>query len=411
MHKTKQLDERLSPIVNICVKCLLTLRGAGCFNLPDTRLKKVFVDPMKTTARLITVIVVLTLILGSLFAWKMQQIKQQQALMSQAPPPSVVEATRVVEDSWPQSLSAIGSVRAVNGIRIANEMAGVVEHIEFESGQQVSAGDLLLKLNTDTDQAALETLKAEQRLALQQFERYSNLIRGKTISQSAFDEAKATLEAAEARVHEQQAILNKKRIRAPFDSIIGLRMVDLGQFLEVGTPIVQLSMLDPIYVDFTIPERELPRINVGDRVEIRVAAHPGQLFSGAVLALETSVSTESRTLTVRAELPNPEHRLRPGMFANVSTYRGQQDRVLTLPRTAISYNTYGDFVFVIESGDDQQKAVQRRSVTTGEVRDGRVSVTSGVKKDEQVVATGLLRLRNGQTVEIVDSVTSDKAAN
>jgi len=366
---------------------------------------------MKTTARLITVIVVLTLILGSLFAWKMQQIKQQQALMSQAPSPSVVEATRVMEDSWPQSLSAIGSVRAVNGIRIANEMAGVVEHIEFESGQQVSAGDLLLKLNTDTDQAALETLKAEQRLALQQFERYSNLIRGKTISQSAFDEAKATLEAAEARVHEQQAILNKKRIRAPFDSIIGLRMVDLGQFLEVGTPIVQLSMLDPIYVDFTIPERELPRINVGDRVEIRVAAHPGQLFSGAVLALETSVSTESRTLTVRAELPNPEHRLRPGMFANVSTYRGQQDRVLTLPRTAISYNTYGDFVFVIESGDDQQKAVQRRSVTTGEVRDGRVSVTSGVKKDEQVVATGLLRLRNGQAVEIVDSVTSDKAAN
>ncbi len=119
--------------------------------LPDTRLKKVFVDPMKTTARLITVIVVLALILGSLFAWKMQQIKQQQALMSQAPPPSVVEATRVVEDSWPQSLSAIGSVRAVNGIRIANEMAGVVEHIEFESGQQVSAGDLLLKLNTDTD--------------------------------------------------------------------------------------------------------------------------------------------------------------------------------------------------------------------------------------------------------------------
>ena len=366
---------------------------------------------MKTTARLIIVIVVLTLVLGSLFAWKIQQTKQQQALMSQAPPPSPVEATRVEEDAWPQSLSAIGSVRAVNGIRIANEMAGVVESIEFESGQQVNAGDLLLRLNTDTDQAALETLKAEQRLAQQQFKRYSNLIKGKTISQSAFDEAKATLEAAEARVHEQQAILNKKRIRAPFDSIIGLRLVDLGQFLEVGTPIVQLSMIDPIYVDFTIPERELPRISAGDAVEVRVTAHPGQLVSGTVLAMETSVSTESRTLAVRAELPNPEHQLRPGMFANVSTYRGQQDRVLTLPRTAISYNTYGDFVFVIETGADQKKTVQRRSVTTGEVRDGRVSVTSGVEKDEQVVATGLLRLRNGQAVEIVDWPKSDEAAN
>lgn len=366
---------------------------------------------MKNLSRLIVVSIMLITILGGLFGWKTHQIKQQQLRMSQAQPPVQVEATRVLAKSWQDSLSALGSVRAVNGIRLANEIAGVVESIHFESGQRVKAGDELLRLDSDTDAAALQTLQAEQHLAEQQFNRFSNLIRSKAISQADFDEAKANLEAAKARVHEQQANLNKKRIRAPFDGTAGLRLVSLGQFLEVGTPIVQISMRDPIYVDFSIPERDMPHIAVGNQVEVKIAASPGRTFAGKISALEASVNTDSRTLQVRAELPNPERLLWPGMFAEVSILRAEYTQVLTVPRTAISYNTYGDFVYVIETGSDGKSTVQRRSVTTGAVRDGRVALTAGVEGDTQVVATGLLRLRNGQAVRIVDSSINDRVVN
>ena len=356
---------------------------------------------MKHLSRFILVAVVLALVLGGLFGWKMLQMRQQQAAMSQPPPPAKVEATTVQQERWQRSLQAIGSLRAVNAVRVANEIAGVVESIEFESGQRVAAGDLLITLNSETDQAALDTLQAEQRLAEQQFKRFADLVKQRAASQADFDEARANLDAAKARVHEQQAIMDKKSIRAPFAGVVGLRLVDLGQFLAVGTPIVQIGMLHPIYVDFTIPERDLPRLAVGDQVEVQVAAQPQQKFTGSVLALETSVNEDSRTMQIRAQLPNPDLVLRPGMFANVSVYESAYDDVLTLPRTAISYNTYGDFVYVIEAGSDGGKVVTRRSVSTAAVKDGRVAISSGVEAGEQVVASGLLRLRNQQPVQVV----------
>lgn len=355
---------------------------------------------MKNLSKFVVVAIVLAVLLAGLFGWRMSQIRQQQNAMSQPPPPAQVETTTVKADSWERTQSAIGSLRAINGVRVANEIAGVVESIEFESGQMVEAGALLLALNTNTDEAALDTLQAEQRLAEQQFKRFADLVKQRAASQADFDEAKANLDAAQARVHEQQAVLDKKRIRAPFSGVIGLRLVDLGQFLEVGTPIVQISMLDPIYVDFTIAERYLPQVTVGNRVEVTVAAYPQRVFAGEVLALETSVNSESRTMQIRAALANPNRELHPGMFANVISYQGASEPVLTLPRTAISYNTYGDFVFVIKAGSGGQQTVERRTVTTGGVRAGQVSILSGVEAGEQVVATGLLRLRNGQPVTI-----------
>jgi len=365
---------------------------------------------MKQFSKFIVVAVVLLLILGGLFGWKMMQIRQQQAAMSQPPPPAEVEVTTVRSERWQRSLQAIGSLRAINGVRVANEIAGVVDSIEFESGQSVATGDLLLTLNSETDQAALDTLRAEQRLAEQQYKRFADLVKQRAASQADFDEARANLDAAEARVHEQQAILDKKAIRAPFDGVVGLRLADLGQFLQVGTPIVEIGMLNPIYVDFTIPERDLPLVAVGDLVEVKVAAQPEQAFSGSIQALETSVNAESRTMLIRAQLANPDLMLRPGMFANVNAFAGDYDDVLTVPRTAISYNTYGDFVYVIESGSNGGKVVKRRSVSTGAVRDGRVSITAGAEAGEQVVKAGLLRLRNGQPVAVVSDSSAAEGA-
>ena len=363
---------------------------------------------MKKTnvTRVISVVVVLTVVLGTLFAWRFAQIRQQAEMMSQAPPPVEIEVAQAAVRRWPQSISAIGGLRVVNGVQVANEIAGVVESLEFESGQQVESGDVLLRIEAETDEAALETREAEARLALQQFERFSNLIKQNAVSQSEFDEARANYEAAEARVHEQRALLNKKTIRAPFSGVLGLRQVDLGEYIAVGTPIVGINMLDPIQVDFTISERELQRIAVGDRVEVTVAAFPDRRFDGEILAMDSSVLPESRTVRVRARLPNPEMQLRPGMFANVRAVRDEVSEVVTVPRTAISYNTYGDFVFEVVDGEGGQKIVQRVSVTTGEVRDGEVEIIEGIEAGATVVGAGLLRLRNNQPVKVVAETTT-----
>ena len=357
--------------------------------------------------RVISVVAVLAVVLGALFAWRFYQIRQQAEMMSQAPPPAKIEVAEATTRRWPQTVSAIGGLRAVNGVRVANEIAGVVKALEFESGQRVDAGEVLLRIEAETDEAALETREAEARLALQQFERFSNLIEQNAVSQSEFDEARANYEAAEARVHEQRALLNKKTIRAPFSGVLGLRQVDLGQYIGVGTPIVGINMLDPIQVDFTISEGELPRIAPGDRVEVSVAAFPERQFVGEILAIDSSVLPESRTVRVRGRLPNPGMQLRPGMFANVQVVRDEIREVVTVPRTAISYNTYGDFVFEVVDGQGGQKTVERVSVTTGDVRDGEVEIVDGVQAGATVVGAGLLRLRNNQPVEVVAETTAE----
>lgn len=367
---------------------------------------------MKKTnvTRVISVIVGLAVVLGALFAWRFFQIRQQAEMMSQPPPPAEIEVVEVATRRWAQSISAIGGLRAVNGVQVANEIAGVVEALEFESGQAVEAGDVLLRIEADTDEAALETREAEARLAQRQFERVSNLIKQRAVSQSEFDEARANFEAAEARVHEQRALLSKKTIRAPFSGVLGLRRVDLGEYIAVGTPIVGINMLDPIQVDFTISESELPNVKVGDRVEVRVAAYSDEQFTGEIQAIDSSVLPESRTVRVRAQLSNPTLRLRPGMFANVRTVRDQVREVVTVPRTAISYNTYGDFVFEVVEGEGGQKTVQRVSVTTGEVRDSEVEIVEGMEAGTTVVGAGLLRLRNGQPVKIVTEAAAETPA-
>lgn len=360
--------------------------------------------------RLIIGLVLVLVVLGGLFGLRYLQMQRQQAAMSQAPPPAKVDVVDAQARSWEGALSAIGGLRAVNGIRVANEIAGVVDRIEFESGQRVEAGDVLIHLDDETDRAALETRQAEARLAAQQFERFSDLIGQDAVSRSQFDEAQANREAAVARVSEQEAVVAKKTIRAPFAGVLGLRQVDRGQYIPVGTPIVEINTLDPIQVDFTLGERELPLIAVGDPIEVQVAAYPDRVFEGRILAVESSVRPETRTVQVRGVLDNPDGELRPGMFANVTAFRQQTREVVTIPRTAISYNTYGDFVYAIRA-QEGTTSVERVQVRTGEVRDGQVEVLSGLAAGDTVVAAGLLRLRNGQPVQVTDSDGDQGAAD
>lgn len=357
---------------------------------------------MSAFLRTVVVLTVLAVIFGGLFTWRFQQIDRQRELMSQPPPPAAVETVEVTSRRWQESITAIGSLRAINGVEIANEVAGVVEAVAFESGGQVEAGQVLIRLNADTDQAALETARAEARLALQRFERFSELIEQQAVSESEFDEARINYEAAVARAHEQEALLDKKTIRAPFSGMLGLRQVDLGEYLAEGTALVGINMLDPIQVDFSLPETGLARVSPGDAVEVQVAAFPGESFSGEVLALDSSVVSASRMVRIRAQIANPELRLRPGMFATVRTWRDVWREVLTVPRTAISYNTYGDFVFAVVADDEGQTTVERVTVKTGEVRAGEVELIEGIGAQAQVVKAGLLRLRNGQPVNVVD---------
>ena len=357
---------------------------------------------MRTASRFVIVIIFLGVVLGGIFGYKFMQFGQMKEMMSQPQPPAIISVTKATTENWQPAIKAVGSIEAINGIEVANEVPGVIENIGFESGDTVNKGDVLVRLDAAIDEAALRTRRAEAQLAEQEFKRVSDLLPKRAVSQSQYDEAKANFDAARARVNEAEAQLNKKVIRAPFDGKLGIRMVDQGQYIATGTPIVEINMLNPIYVDYTLSEKFLPDVDQGYPVSVTVAAVPDQTFEGEVSAINTSVNPETRTVRMRATLDNEENLLRPGMFATIQTGQPRDNEVVTLPRTAISYNTYGNFVYVVEENDNGELIVSRRSVTTGEVRDGRAAVLSGLEEGETVVAKGLLRLRAGQRVEIQD---------
>lgn len=363
---------------------------------------------MRTASRFLIVIIFLGVVLGGIFGYKFYQFGQMEEQFSQPQPPAKISATTARAESWTPELMAVGSVEAINGIRVANEVPGVVETISFESGDEVKKGDVLIRLDAAIDEAALRTRRAEAQLAEQEFARVSDLLPKRAVSQSQYDEVKANFDAARARVNEAEAQLSKKVIRAPFDGKLGLRLIDQGEYIGTGTPIVEINMLNPIYVDYTLSEKDLSKVDRNYDVVATVAAVPEQTFKGKVSAINTSVNPQTRTVRVRATLENNDNLLRPGMFATISTRQPEDREVITVPRTAISYNTYGDFVFVVAENDDGELIVNRRTVQTGDTRDGRVAVSDGLKKGEQVVSKGLLRLSAEQRVEIPDD--NDKPA-
>lgn len=352
-------------------------------------------------SRLILVVLFLTAVFGGIFGWKYYAASQMGGAQSGGPPPAVIAAATVAQERWPSEIQVVGSLSAVSGIEVTSEVAGQVRTIHFRSGQRVAAGDLLLELDDKADRATLDGLIAERTLARLRFERLARLIKEKSVSKSDFDEARATLDSASAQVAAQQALIDKKSIRAPFDGHLGIRRSDVGEYLSPGSAIVPLERLDPIYADFTLPERELARVTVDQTVALRVQAYPDESFTGRIVAIDPGVDVASRSFRVRAELSNPDERLKPGMFADIRVILPQEDDVITIPDTAISYAPYGDSVFVITETDGT-RTVSRRQIETGRTRGGRVAVRSGLAAGEQVVSAGHNKLRNGQTV-VVDA--------
>ena len=351
--------------------------------------------------RFILVALFLAAVFGGIYGWKQRAAEQMAAGQAGGPPPAVIAATTAQREQWQPYLQVVGSLTAVAGIEVTSEVSGKISAIHFSSGQAVREGDLLLELDDTTDQAQLTGLLAERSLASLKFERAEKLVKERSVSKSDYDEARATLDNADAQVAAQQALIEKKRIRAPFDGRLGIGRVDPGEYLTPGAPIVPLEKLDPIFADFTLPERELARVDEGQGVEIQVQAYADETFSGRIVAIDPGIEVGSRSFRLRARLDNPERRLRPGMFAEVRVTLPNIDDVITIPDTAISYAPYGDSVFVI-SDEDGRKTVSRRQIETGKTRAGRVAVTSGLEPGEQVVSAGHNKLRNGQAVTLAD---------
>jgi membrane fusion protein (multidrug efflux system) len=353
--------------------------------------------------RYILVLLLLFLMFGGIFGWKYFSGQKMAAMMAKPPPPATIASAVVQVESWQPYLHAVGSVVATQGVFVTTEVAGQVDEILAESGQTVEAGDVILKLDDSVDQADLQGLIAQRTLAQLQFERARKLLKDKSVSRSEYDESRANLDSAEAAVAAKRAVINKKTIRAPFGGQLGIADLNLGEYLSPGADIVPLQALDPIYVDYTLPERYFGEVTVGQEVKITVQAYPDRGFDGMIKAINPGIDPGTRSLRLRAVLDNPDYALRPGMFTEVRTVLPVRDGILTLPRTAITYNPYGESVFVIQEKGDVQ-TVQRRPVKTGEVRDGRVEIVKGLQVGEQVVSAGHNKLRNGQAVNIDNSV-------
>lgn len=349
----------------------------------------------------IFLVVALTLfIFGGLFGWKYYQDKRAQS-RKQGPPPAVVAVTEVKQEWWQPYLTSVGSLVAVAGVDVSNELAGKVTAIQFESGQSVKKGQLLVKLDTSTDEAELKGLQADELLAQVQLKRSKQLLGQQFISQSAYDLNRAQLAQAQSAVTAKQSVIAKKHIRAPFDGKLGIRLVDLGQYLAEGSAIVSLQKLDPIYVDFTLPEQYLADLTIGQDLTITVQAYPGKTFHGEISAIHPAIDIGTRSIAIRATIKNLDQVLRPGMFADVQILSSQQKAVLTLPDTAITYNPYGESVFVIKSSE-QGLTVQRQQIETGETRTGRVQIVRGLAAGDRVVSAGQVKLRNDMPVTIAE---------
>ncbi len=354
--------------------------------------------------RLLIVILALGILFGGIFGWKAYQGYQARQLMAAAKPPAVTVSSSVVEeDRWQVKVASVGSLRAIQGVAVSAEVPGSIAQISFESGHRAEAGELLVQLDATAEEAELRSLQAQLDLARLDYDRARGLVQSTAVSQAQLDRAKSVMDSLVAQADEQRATIAKKTIRAPFAGELGIRQVSIGQYVSAGTEMVTLQQLNPIYADFTLPERYLQQLEVGQTVEIEAAAFPGEIFTGKITAISPKVEEHTRNVPVQATFDNAPARLRPGMFARVFVLVGGMDRVLTLPRTAISFYPYGDSVFVIE-GQGEELVVSRRQVTTGRFRDGRVEIVAGLEAGDKVVSAGQLKLRTGQRVRIDNSI-------
>ncbi len=314
-------------------------------------------------------------------------------------PPEYVTSAIVKEELWRQTLDAVGSLTAVQGVLVSTEVAGKVDDLHFESGKSVESGQLLVELDTSSEEAQLAAAQAEAELARINLDRAKKLRQSNTVAEAELDSAQAAFLAAEAQVENLEAMIAKKRISAPFSGRLGIRQVNLGQFINNGDPIVSLQSLDPIFVDFAFPQKWVSLVAAGMAVEVEVDSHPETLFGGRITAIDPEVDVSTRTISLRATLDNPEGKLLPGMFGQVSVVLPEEKPQKVLPATAIVYASYGDSVFVIKEKDGR-KFVEQQFVRVRDARGDFVSIASGPEVGSTVVSTGAFKLRQGMRVEL-----------
>jgi membrane fusion protein (multidrug efflux system) len=360
--------------------------------------------------RMIIMLVLLAACIGSLGFVKFRQI---QTAVTQAasfqPPPEAVTTINARQETWPITLRAIGTVAAVQGVNVSADLPGIVSRIAFESGDSVKEGDLLVQLDTRQEEAQLAAMEAERDLARLNFDRLQGLVNEGAITRAEYDRAAAEQKQTEAKVGEIRATIARKTIRAPFAGILGIRQVNLGQYLSGGDPVVPLQSLDPIYVNFGIPQDQAGLVRIGQTVQIAAGDADGAArFNGRVTALDSRVDETTRNIQVQATLSNAKSVLRPGMFVEAELPVGARRSVVALPASAISYAPYGDSVFIVtEMKDDKgkpYKGVRQQFVKVEGARGDQVAVISGVKKGDEVVTSGVFKLRNGAAVVVNNKV-------
>ncbi|QYM80219.1 efflux RND transporter periplasmic adaptor subunit [Horticoccus luteus] len=368
--------------------------------------------------RMILMLVLTLAVLGGVFGWWIYKgMKMGKAMAAQKPAPTAVSAAVAKADTWEPTLHAVGSLAAVQGVTLSAEVAGKVVRINFESGQKVKKGDALVELSVSTEKAQLAAAEAAMALAESNFKRTNGLFEKKTLSQSELDAADAQLKQAQAQAAGLKAMIAKKTIRAPFDGDLGIRLINLGEVLKEGQAVVDLQALDPIYVNFTLPQQDVKSIKSQQPINLTVDAYPGETFKGKVNALDSRLDPTTRSLQVQATLENKDGRLRPGMFGSVDVLLPAQKRdVVVVPQTAIIYNPYGNAVYIIEPAKDKEGhevkdekgqpalSVRQQFVKLGDTRGDVVAIEDGVKPGERVVTAGQLKLRNGVEVTINNSI-------
>jgi membrane fusion protein, multidrug efflux system len=359
--------------------------------------------------RMVLMLGVTVVLLGGLGFMKFKQVEAaMQAGASFQPPPEAVTSIVAQRDQWAATMGVIGTMEAVHGVTVSADLPGVVERISFESGQSVSTGDVLVELDTRQERAQLASLEAQSELARVNYGRMQQLVNAGVISRMDYDQATSQQKATEANVAEIRATIARKTIRAPFSGILGIRKVNLGQYLAAGAPMVVLQSLNPIYVDFGVPQQTAAQVKVGSKLRVASEDLAGHGFTGRVTALDSVIDETTRNVQVQATLANPEGKLRPGMFVQVDVGVGASRAAITLPASAISYAPYGDSVFVITDLKDPKgqtyRGVRQQFVKLEGSRGDQVAVISGVNPGDEVVTSGVFKLRNGAAVQVNNKV-------
>jgi membrane fusion protein (multidrug efflux system) len=358
--------------------------------------------------RMILMLGVMATLLTALGFMKFRQIQTAVQASAYQPPPEAVTSVVAQAEMWPATTGVIGTMEAVHGVMVSSDLPGTVTKINFDSGKNVHQGDILVELDTREERAQLASLEAQRDLAKVNYGRTEQLVKDGVISRLEYDQATAQQKQTEANVGQIRATIERKTIRAPFSGTLGIRKVNLGQYLSAGNAVVQLQALNPIYVNFGLPQQALGQVRVGRSLRVTSEDLPGKAFAGKVTALDSVIDQTTRNVQVQATLANPEGKLQPGMFVQVEVVLGASRTVVPLPASAVSYAPYGDSVFVITDLKDPKghsyRGVRQQFVKLEGSRGDQVAVVSGLNPGDEVVTSGVFKLRNGAAVQVNNKV-------